>query len=134
MPAKTNQGCCRCTRQHPWSKCRWLFAERQQLLRRGGHRAIVFAVENERLTGPVNVVSPQPVTNREFTKTLGRVLRRPTILPMPAFAARLALGEIADELLLASTRILPAALTTAGFQFQHPKLEEALHAVLDQRN
>jgi uncharacterized protein len=94
-------------------------------------RAILFAVENEKLAGPVNVVSPQPVTNREFTKTLGRVLRRPTVLPMPAFAARLALGEMADELLLSSARVMPAALPAAGFEFQHPNLEEALHALLN---
>ena len=70
-------------------------------------RAILFAVENGKLIGPVNVVSPEPVTNHEYTKTLGRVLRRPTVLPMPAFGARLALGEMADELLLSSTRVLP---------------------------
>jgi uncharacterized protein len=97
-------------------------------------RAILFAVERESLLGPVNVVSPNPVTNREFTKTLGHVLHRPTLLPMPAFAARVALGEMADELLLASTRVLPAALTAAGFQFQHPQLEGAFHAILNQKN
>lgn len=93
-------------------------------------RAILFAVERDQLVGPVNVVSPQPVTNREFTQTLGGVLHRPTVLPMPAVVARLALGEMADELLLASTPVLPAALTRAGFQFQQPKLQEALHAQL----
>jgi len=93
-------------------------------------RAILFAVERDQLVGPVNVVSPQPVTNREFTQTLGSVLHRPTVLPMPAPVARMALGEMADELLLASTRVLPATLTRAGFQFQHPKLKEALHALL----
>jgi len=93
-------------------------------------RAILFAVERDQLVGPVNVVSPQPVTNREFTQTLGGVLHCPTVLPMPAAVARLALGEMADELLLASTRVLPAALTRAGFQFQHPELKEAFHALL----
>jgi hypothetical protein len=93
-------------------------------------RAILFAVEREELVGPVNVVSPEPVTNREFTQTLGRVLHRPTVLPMPAALARLALGGMADELLLASTRVLPATLTRAGFQLQHPELKEALHALL----
>jgi uncharacterized protein (TIGR01777 family) len=97
-------------------------------------RVILFAVERTQLVGPVNVVSPNPVTNQEFTKTLGRVLHRPTVMPMPAFAARLALGEMADELLLASTRVLPAALTAAGFQFQHPQLEGAFHALLNQDN
>jgi uncharacterized protein len=97
-------------------------------------RAILFAVEKEQLAGPVNVVSPRPVTNLEFTKTFGAALRRPTLFPMPAFAARLALGEMADELLLASARVMPATLTSAGFKFQHPNLKEALHAVLNQGN
>jgi len=97
-------------------------------------RAILFAIENQSLAGPVNIVSPQPVTNLEFTKALGRVLHRPTVLPMPAFAARLALGEMADELLLSSACVLPAVLTTTGFQFHHPKLEEAFHVVLKQSN
>jgi uncharacterized protein len=95
-------------------------------------RAISFAVERSQLVGPVNVVTPNPVTNREFTKTLGRVLHRPTLFPVPASAARLALGEMADELLLASTRVMPAALTAAGFRFQHPQLEGAFHAMLNQ--
>jgi uncharacterized protein len=95
-------------------------------------RTIAFTVEKDQLVGPINVVSPQPVTNLEFTKTLGCVLHRPTVLPMPAFAARLALGKMADELLLASVRVLPSALTAVGFQFQHPQLEGALHAVLNQ--
>jgi uncharacterized protein (TIGR01777 family) len=85
---------------------------------------------NQSLAGPVNVVGPTPVTNHEFTKTLGRVLGRPTIFPMPAFAARLALGEMADELLLSSNRVEPKKLLTSGFQFQHPALEAALRHVL----
>jgi uncharacterized protein (TIGR01777 family) len=97
-------------------------------------RAILFTIENEQVAGPVNVVSPQPVTNLEFTKALGTLLRRPTVLPMPAFAARLALGEMADELLLASARVQPQRLMDAGFKFQHPELKEALHAVLNQGN
>ncbi len=94
-------------------------------------RAIQFAVENDSLAGPVNLVSPNTVTNREFTKTLGRVLSRPTVLPMPAFAARLAFGEMADSLLLASTRVVPKALAAAGFDCQHPELEPALRHLLD---
>ena len=78
------------------------------------------------LQGPVNAVAPHPVTNREFTTTLGRVLSRPTLFPMPAFAARLAFGEMADELLLASTRVEPARLLASGYQFRHPQLEGAL--------
>ncbi|HTN73810.1 MAG TPA: DUF1731 domain-containing protein, partial [Pirellulaceae bacterium] len=79
---------------------------------------------------PVNVVAPNPVTNHEFTKTLGRVLNRPTILPMPAFAARLALGEMADELLLASQRVRPAQLQATNYAFRHAELEPALRALL----
>ncbi|MGD9720923.1 MAG: TIGR01777 family oxidoreductase [Pirellulales bacterium] len=92
--------------------------------------AIIECLSNDSLSGPVNVVAPNPVTNREFTKTLGRVLRRPTILPMPAFAARLALGQMADELLLASQRVRPAKLLAAGYDFKFPTLEAALTRAL----
>ncbi len=88
--------------------------------------ALVACVTNPALSGPVNVVAPHPVTNHEFTKTLGRVLHRPTILPMPAFAARLALGQMADELLLSSQRVKPKRLEQAGYQFKYPTLEAAL--------
>jgi uncharacterized protein (TIGR01777 family) len=93
--------------------------------------AFQFALENEQLDGPVNFVAPEAVTNAQFTKTLGNVLNRPTVLPMPAFAARLAFGEMADELLLASTRVVPARLTEAGFSFEYPQLEPALRHVLE---
>jgi uncharacterized protein (TIGR01777 family) len=93
-------------------------------------RVIEFAIHTTSLTGPVNAVAPEPVTNREFTKNLGRVLRRPTALPMPAFAARLVFGEMADELLMTSTRVQPRALTVAGFTFQWPQLEPALRHML----
>jgi uncharacterized protein (TIGR01777 family) len=93
-------------------------------------RAIVFALETESLNGAVNAVAPRPVTNAEFTRTLGGVLGRPTVFPMPAFAARAAFGEMADALLLASTRVRPARLEEAGFTFQYPELEGALRAVL----
>jgi uncharacterized protein (TIGR01777 family) len=82
------------------------------------------------LQGPVNAVAPSPVTSRELTATLGRVLGRPAILPLPAAAARLLLGEMADELLLASTRVLPGRLLATGFRFLHPALEGALRAAL----
>lgn len=88
--------------------------------------AVIECLANDSLRGPVNVVSPNPVTNYEFTKTLGRVLRRPTIFPLPAFAARLALGQMADELLLASQRVRPAKLMEAGYTFRYPALEAAL--------
>ena len=71
--------------------------------------SIHFALQSAALSGPVNAVAPQPVTNREFTKTLGRVLGRPTVLPMPAFAAGLAFGEMADEMLLSGARVEPRA-------------------------
>ncbi|MFA5190524.1 MAG: TIGR01777 family oxidoreductase [Verrucomicrobiia bacterium] len=88
------------------------------------------ALANETLRGPVNVVAPQPVTNREFTKTLGRVLHRPAVCPAPAFALRLAFGEMADALLLASQRAEPAKLLTSGFSFRFPKLGDALQDAL----
>ena len=90
------------------------------------------ALADESLSGPVNAVAPQAVTNREFTRALGQVLRRPTILPAPAFALRIALGEMADALLLASTRVDPAALRATTFEFQYPQLDGALrHLLLD---
>ena len=88
------------------------------------------AVEDESLRGPVNAVAPQQVTNEEFTKALGGVLGRPTIFAVPAFAARLAFGEVADALLMASTRVEPARLKEAGYQFRHPEIEGALRSVL----
>ena len=91
---------------------------------------ILFATTTETLTGPVNAVGPNPVTNLEFTKTLGRVLGRPAIFPMPAFVVRLAFGEMGEELLLASARIQPARLLSAGYQFRFPKLEGALRHLL----
>jgi uncharacterized protein (TIGR01777 family) len=88
------------------------------------------AIEDESLRGPVNAVAPQQVTNAEFTKALGRVLGRPTFFAVPAFAARLAFGETADALLLASTRVEPARLKDVGYQFKHPEIEGALRSVL----
>jgi uncharacterized protein len=93
-------------------------------------RAIQFAFAAAAICGPVNAVAPQPVTNREFTKTLGQVLGRPTIFPMPAFAARLAFGEMADEMLLSGVRVEPTVLSTAGFEFRYPELEPALRSML----
>ena len=92
--------------------------------------AIRHALETDSVSGPVNVVSPEPVTNRDYTHTLGKVLARPTVLPLPAFAARLALGEAADALLLASTRVEPARLTQSGYTFRYSTLEGALRHLL----
>jgi uncharacterized protein len=93
-------------------------------------RAIQFSLSAAALSGPVNATAPQPVTNREFTKTLGHVLRRPTVFPMPAFAARLAFGEMADDILLGGARVEPRALTNARFEFAYPELEPALRHIL----
>ena len=92
--------------------------------------SIAYALTTDAIRGPMNAVAPHPVTNREFTRTLGRVLARPTLFPMPAFAARLAFGEMADELLLSSTRVEPVRLSSAGYQFRYPTLEIALRHLL----
>ncbi len=88
------------------------------------------ALSSASLDGPVNAVAPQPVTNREFTKTLGRVLGRPTVALLPAFAARLLFGEMAEELLLSGARVEPAKLLSSGYRFLHPELEGALRGML----
>ena len=92
--------------------------------------ALIYAVENDALRGPVNLTAPQQVTNAELTRTLGRVLRRPTLMPLPAFAAKLVLGELAEEGLLASQRVRPTRLLDAGFEFAYPELEGALRRAL----
>jgi uncharacterized protein len=88
------------------------------------------ALENGNITGPLNVVSPQPVTNADFTKILAAALRRPALFPAPAFALRLLLGEMADALLLSSQRALPAQLQKLNHPFLHPDLKSALKAIL----
>jgi uncharacterized protein (TIGR01777 family) len=93
-------------------------------------RIVELAIALERLAGPVNAVAPTPVTNGEFTRVLGRVLGRPTLVPLPALAARLLLGEMGQALLLDSTRVAPRRLERAGFRFRHPNLEGALRAAL----
>lgn len=91
---------------------------------------IQHVIANDSLRGPVNLVSPNPVTNREFTTALGRALRRPTVFPLPAFAARLAFGEMADEMLLASARVAPRRLAESGYRFRNPELSATLEALL----
>jgi|SRR5579859_270627 len=91
---------------------------------------IRFALENGAVRGPMNVVAPQPVQNVEFTKTLARALHRPAIFPAPAFALRLALGEMADALLLSSQRVKPQKLQELDYSFMHSELPSALSAVL----
>ncbi|MGA3176032.1 MAG: TIGR01777 family oxidoreductase [Candidatus Acidiferrum sp.] len=88
-----------------------------------------FVLENGAARGAVNVVSPQPVRNAEFTRVLARTLHRPALFPAPAFALRLLLGEMADELLLSSQRAMPAQLEKLGYRFLHPDLPGALAAV-----
>lgn len=93
-------------------------------------RVLRAAVDDARWNGPVNVVSPEPVRNTEFTRVLASVLHRPSIFPAPGFALRVALGEMAGALLLASQRVQPACLQKYGYAFRYENLEAALHAVL----
>jgi uncharacterized protein len=92
--------------------------------------AIRHILTNESVRGPVNSVSPNPVTNVEFTKTLASVLSRPAIFPMPAFAARFVFGQMGEELLLGSQRVEPAKLMASGYVFQKPDLQQALEQIL----
>jgi hypothetical protein len=93
-------------------------------------RAVFYIVEADALRGPFNMVAPNPVTNAEFTRALGRALHRPAVIPAPRIALRLAFGEIADAALLASTRALPDRLLQAGFTFGLSDIETALRAIL----
>jgi uncharacterized protein (TIGR01777 family) len=93
--------------------------------------SIVHALVDDSVEGPVNVGSPNPMTNAAYTKVLGKVLGRPTVLPLPAPAARVMLGEVADALLLASQRMEPAKLKSTGYDFRYPQLEGALRHLLD---
>jgi NAD dependent epimerase/dehydratase family enzyme len=88
------------------------------------------AIEKAAVKGAVNVVAPQPVRNAEFTKVLAKALHRPALFPAPGFALRLALGEMADALLLSSQRVAPQRLEMAGYRFLHPELSAALGAIL----
>ena len=107
--------------------CQWMsWVAREDVV-----RALLFVLEREDLSGAFNVVSPAPVRNEEWTKVLAKVLHRPSLVPEPAFALRLALGEMADALMLASQRVVPKRLLDAGFVFEHPDLEGALRAELD---
>ncbi|HEY1109287.1 MAG TPA: DUF1731 domain-containing protein, partial [Opitutaceae bacterium] len=93
--------------------------------------AILHALKTLSLAGPANVVAPEPVTNRDFAATLGRVVGRPAFLTAPGWALRLAVGrQMADEALLASARAVPVALLESGYHFRHPQLEGALRATL----
>ena len=87
-------------------------------------------IEREDIEGPVNAVAPNPATNRQFAKSLGKVLRRPAFIPVPTFVAEFLLGEMADELLLSSARVSPKKLTDSGYTFKHRQLEAALQHAL----
>jgi uncharacterized protein (TIGR01777 family) len=93
-------------------------------------RIVRLALENDKISGPINCVAPNPVTNAEFTHALGRVVGRPTLFRAPAFALRMLMGEMADETALASTRVLPRKLENAGFTFEHPEIEPGLRSAL----
>lgn len=92
---------------------------------------IQFALANDSIRGPVNFVAPVPVTNAEFTKTLGKVLSRPTIFPIPAFAIKLLFGEMGEALLLGGQRVAPERLIAEGYEFSYPQLEQALVHILE---
>jgi uncharacterized protein (TIGR01777 family) len=90
---------------------------------------IIFIIQNESLSGAINAVSPLPITNQEYSKALGKSLSRPVILKTPSFILKLALGEMADALLLSSSRVLPEKLTKSGYQFLHPTIEQAFDSI-----
>jgi uncharacterized protein len=94
-------------------------------------RAFVFATEQASVQGALNLAAPEPVTNADFTRTLGRVLQRPTLLTAPAFVLRTVAGEMADEMLLASQKVVPERLLSAGFRFEDARLEPALRKMLE---
>jgi uncharacterized protein (TIGR01777 family) len=92
--------------------------------------AILYALDNNSVSGPVNLVAPDAVTNSQFTKILGEVISRPTMFPVPAFALRAALGEMADALLLSSIRVVPEKLNAVGYKFLYPELKTALRHLI----
>jgi uncharacterized protein (TIGR01777 family) len=91
---------------------------------------LAHAVTDDRVSGPINVTAPTPVTNREWTRTLARVLGRPAVLPVPRFGPKLVLGEMVDELVYVSARVLPEATLASGYTFRFPDLEAGLRSVL----
>jgi len=95
-------------------------------------RAIVHTMETPSLKGPVNVCAPNPCTNAEFTSALGKVMGRPTILPLPGFVVKTAFGEMGEEMLLGGNRVLPTKLSKSGFEFNHPEIEDALQSAINE--
>ena len=94
-------------------------------------RSVLFVLEHRSLSGAVNATSPKPVINADFTRELGHAVHRPTLFPAPAFALRLAFGQMADEALLSSTRAVPQRLLDAGFTFEHPTIQTAFATALE---
>lgn len=94
---------------------------------------IYYCIKNDQMIGPLNAVSPYPVTNEEFTKTLGSVLKRPTFLTVPEFVIHFVFGEMGDAMLLSSTRVRPQVLLDQGYQFEYPRLAQSLEHLLDKK-
>ena len=92
-------------------------------------RMVRWSIDTEVIKGPLNLTAPSPVTNREFAQALGRALHRPAVAPAPGFALRLMLGEMADAMILAGQRVLPARATRNGFEFRYPTLDSALRQI-----
>lgn len=88
-----------------------------------------WAIDTPEISGPLNATAPSPVSNRELSEALGRALHRPALLPAPAFAVRLLVGEMADAVLLRGQRVLPAKATRAGFEFRYPTIDSALQQI-----
>lgn len=99
---------------------------------RDAARALIHTLETPSLKGPVNVCAPVPCTNAEFTRAMGKVLSRPTILPLPGFVVSLMFGEMGEEMLLGGVRAIPTKLTKSGFQFQHETIESALKSAVEE--
>ena len=93
--------------------------------------ALYHAVQSEKLSGPVNTTAPLPARNAEFIAIRARVLERPALLPVPAAAIRLLVGQMADELVLTGNRVIPTRLVESGYRFRHPALDGALRAAVD---
>lgn len=106
----------------------WSWISRPDLV-----RAILFLLDREDLSGAFNMTAPEPVTNREMTRALGKVLGRPAVLPVPRFALRLVFGEMADAVLLSGCRVKPMRLTAAGFAFEDTEIAVCLHRLISQK-
>jgi uncharacterized protein len=97
-------------------------------------RAIIHIMETSKLSGPVNVCSPNPCTNSEFTTAFGQVINRPTILPLPSFAVEALFGQMGNEMLLGGVRTVPTKLQQSGFQFLHPSIKDAITSAITEKN